>query len=772
MADSSLNDIVAKYPLKDSLQPIFRRFQDAERVYGSNESENEICRMAVLRLLYTLQGQDTAFNLRSRTSGLSVASELARLFRHIETNFNYDDYRPAIQLVLGGAPDTEIWEAILDLIDTPRKPTISTPPPRPNFPSIQTPRSHTTSSLVNSSEHRKSIDSVLKEELLGVLHPDIPGFFEAVFGEVEGLDSTARAVFDTCKAGEEPLYTEERGWTGWPENAAEKCVLDWLVKIIGTLVHFAEERDPTQNIHRRPLAQPTCPVDGSTAKRKLDVGFVDDPNATENTRCHWSQILVPGELKNDRKYDTPSGAQVDLGRYVREVLSAQDSRRFVPGFTLCGPFLRVWHFDRSGGIASEKFDINKDGCRFITVMLGFLRMDQKQLGFDPTIVTMEGTRCIEIERNGEKELLVIDEVIGRAHCIAGRATTCWKVHRKGSSTQLVVKDSWQYPERDEEGKFLSEAMKKGVINVARYYHHQTIRIDGQDDTTETARKGLGVTAVADEELGKSVMIRGKSRKKKQATGEKRSSDSLQAPLPPSKRTRSSSPAKATTTVQHRVHRRVVVQDYGKCIYKATSRVLLLSGLEGCIRGYQSLHEKAGMIQCDISLGNLMVNENDDDPSQKAFLIDLDLAVKEQREGFSGARGKTGTRAFMAIGVLYGEKHSFMHDLESFFWVLFWICIHYEGPGKGRVVERFEDWNYLNTEKLAGAKKGIIDHEKDFLRTIEDNFTPYYKPLAPWVNRLRRCVFPVDKRWEKEDSKLYSDMVTILRDARKDPAVVD
>ncbi|KMU90913.1 hypothetical protein CIHG_08569 [Coccidioides immitis H538.4] len=256
-------------------------------------------------------------------------------------------------------------------------------------------------------------------------------------------------------------------------------------------------------------------------------------------------------------------------------------------------------------------------------------------------------------------------------------------------------------------------MEKGVINVARYYHHQTIRIDGRDDTTETARKGLGVKA--DEEASKSVVIRGKSRKKKQATGEKRSSDSLQAPLPPSKRTRSSSPTKATATIQYR---------------------------------------------------------EDDDSSQKAFLIDLDLAVKEQREGFSGARGKTGTRAFMAIGVLYGEKHSFMHDLESFFWVLFWICIHYEGPGKGRVVKRFEKWNYMDTEDLAAAKKGVIDHEKDFLRTIEDNFTPYYKPLAPWVNRLRRCVFPGDKRWEKEDSKLYSDMLTVLRDGREDPAVID
>lgn len=70
---------------------------------------------------------------------------------------------------------------------------------------------------------------------------------------------------------------------------------------------------------------------------------------------------------------------------------------------------------------------------------------------------------------------------------------------------------------------------------------------------------------------------------------------------------------------------------------------------------------------DISLNNLMIDEEDNNPSWCAFLINLDLAIKEQREEFSGALGKAGTRAFMAIGVpLKEENHSFMHDLESFF----------------------------------------------------------------------------------------------------------
>ncbi|PVH71275.1 hypothetical protein DL98DRAFT_615654, partial [Cadophora sp. DSE1049] len=49
-----------------------------------------------------------------------------------------------------------------------------------------------------------------------------------------------------------------------------------------------------------------------------------------------------------------------------------------------------------------------------------------------------------------------------------------------------------------------------------------------------------------------------------------------------------------------------------------------------------------------------------------FLIDLDLGIEENRRGASGARGKTGTRAFMAIGTLLGEQYLFMHDFESIF----------------------------------------------------------------------------------------------------------
>jgi hypothetical protein len=184
-----------------------------------------------------------------------------------------------------------------------------------------------------------------------------------------------------------------------------------------------------------------------------------------------------------------------------------------------------------------------------------------------------------------------------------------------------------------------------------------------------------------------------------------------------------------------------------------------------------LREKTGIIQSDISIGNLMMNEEQGNSSWESFLIDLDLGVREQREIPSGAPNKTGTRAFMAIGALYGEKRTFMHDLESFFWVLFWICIHYTGPnGDGRVVAEFESWNYEYSSKLAKIKSGTVNEERHFVKTITEYFTPYFRPLIPWVNRLRKRVFPDGKTHEKDDQELYSHMREILRKAMEDPDV--
>jgi hypothetical protein len=59
---------------------------------------------------------------------------------------------------------------------------------------------------------------------------------------------------------------------------------------------------------------------------------------------------------------------------------------------------------------------------------------------------------------------------------------------------LVIMDSWQYPEREAEGNLLYEATEKEVVNVARYYHHETVGVGGYDyDIRGNVRKEVDIT---------------------------------------------------------------------------------------------------------------------------------------------------------------------------------------------------------------------------------------------------------------------------------------
>jgi serine/threonine protein kinase len=75
---------------------------------------------------------------------------------------------------------------------------------------------------------------------------------------------------------------------------------------------------------------------------------------------------------------------------------------------------------------------------------------------------------------------------------------------------------------------------------------------------------------------------------------------------------------------------------------------------------------------DISENNIIITDPHRADGFTGMLIDLDLA-KQVGSSRSGARHQTGTMEFMAIEVLRKATHTFRHDLESFFYVLFWIC---------------------------------------------------------------------------------------------------
>ena len=392
-------------------------------------------------------------------------------------------------------------------------------------------------------------------------------------------------------------------------------MLDWLQDLTKHLVVWINDRGSYSITCRQIHQGPTVYLDGSPIKRKMDVGITarhgqsqtEDDGVVKTLYIpfsNWAEILVTGELKSNAVQDGQTPAWLDLATYAREVFRAQD-RRFVLGFTLCGSMMRLWQFDRSGSSGSSSFDISEDGFRFVYIMLGYLLMNDIQVGRDPTIRQSDYKSYVEVTRNGEIERLILTKLIKRQLMIAGRATTCWKAYRDGdkSKASLIVKDSWQYKERPEEGALIKEATEKGVRNIARYYHHETVLVDGKnDDVSENVRKGLmkkcGRTtfreksfidseAPASESLGRALAGRNQSR----SASRKRSSSSTRMAPPPAKRSCSSLRARNSgTPTYNRIRRRVITRDAGKTIQEANSLVAVLNGLVGAINGTSHIYK--------------------------------------------------------------------------------------------------------------------------------------------------------------------------------------
>ncbi|KAK5998909.1 hypothetical protein PT974_01293 [Cladobotryum mycophilum] len=734
-------------------------------------------------LILSLMTHKASHILPSCDGAALLIDDLSKLLPRVRSN-DFDRYRicSLLEMALGRHEDTTIWDKVYEAVKE------YTPPPTIRADSSQqTPTRTHSGTVLNSSENRVVMDRFLKQELRS-LYVDVPGFHEAFFGNVPNLNEVSEAVFRKCQDNPDPLF--QNGWRGWPQDASENRVLQWFAGISDTLAAFAEMSRPN-GVRRRPLAKPTKPLAGtSPAERKLDVAFVSDPEATTESEYHWSKILIAGELKKNVAGDTASNAWFDLARYMREIFAHQDNRRFVLGFTLCGPLMRVWEFDRLGGIGSSQFDINTDGLRFVKTMLAFFWLNDEQLGFDPTIqISSDGQRYIDIRRQGQQETerIILDECFVRTRCIAGRATTCWRAHRKGDGQQLVIKDSWQYTEREEEGELLRLAADAGVVNVARYHYHETVVINGiHDDVHNGIRNGLDVSKGTKYGIGRparsnKVGLRVKaaqnawsvgkegSEPRSRSSSRKRSADDNPAgetpTKPPSKKRSVSSKDSKMDTLSNRIHRRVFVRDYGKPIYKATSIPDLLGALIGCINGHRSLY-RAGLLHRDISINNLIINEAERDPLKRGYLIDLDLAISLQRLSASGAEGKTGTRAFMAIGALDGKQHSFMHDLESFFWVLFWISVHYDGSRHMLMDTNFHNWNYDVDATIGLTKRGLVSAEDFFLDQMAEHVTEHYQPMIPCINGLRKVVFPNGQPRKDEKQELYDDMIQVLCKARE------
>lgn len=148
----------------------------------------------------------------------------------------------------------------------------------------------------------------------------------------------------------------------------------------------------------------------------------------------------------------------------------------------------------------------------------------------------------------------------------------------------MVKTSWEYERRPHEGLLLEEATKAEVNNVAKYYWHEDVQVNGTtDDVQNNTRGGL------DNDLCKSALRSTSFKPIRSSTGSPMSTlgssnNASSSALSPTWTPLGPSVQQDTTSPTNRVHRRLIMIGVGKHLYDASSLCNMLRGLLGGIKG--------------------------------------------------------------------------------------------------------------------------------------------------------------------------------------------
>ncbi|KAK2803987.1 hypothetical protein FQN50_006793 [Emmonsiellopsis sp. PD_5] len=761
MAELSPDEIsiIEQYPLADSLDRVHGLLQEAERVYesrfisydGSAESLDRLYQKAISRLLSALQGGDTAFNLRSRITDQNIDSDLAGLkFKHLRPGrFNYSYYRRLVQHVIQNALDSEIWEAVFNLITT----ISQTSPPLSIPPSFAgTPVRSTSSSQRGSEQTRRLLEGRLFEEIRECTHRGVGGFFAKYF---EGKDWNAQAEAISCH------LLDSGRVTSFPNPPTEKDVLNWW---------FQFQDDFLSDTRAVYFTTAKSDLTGSDADQQVDLLLRARGTVDTGGKHNWKDIWVVGELKQSESEIRTKGTLLQMARYVREVFIAQPTRQFVHAFMVCGFQAEAWVFDRSGPFSSGSFNIHEDPKRFFQMIVGYTMMSDEELGLD-TFITHHGggvhTITTEAAKGGEIVVHLDPRPLCSQYAIVCRGTTCF-LSNIDEKVQGVAKFSWTSDKRAAEKDLLKLAHERGVKGVTEVVGYCDIA------TIANLRAGL---IFEKRHVFRSVPSSAKSSfnlyhshdaLSQSFTRKRKSPDKG---LQPSKRSLSSSQlsraepqetelpftvrsmqppslfdrnSKEQGPYDNRILRCLVISPAGRPVYKYHSPMELLMALRDAIKAHRSLYQVGNILHRDISEANVIITDPGKGDGNSGMLIDLDLA-KEIGSGRSGARYQTGTMEFMAIEVLRAVDHTYRHDLESFFYVLIWQCAWNGWERFNRLKEKPDDsllneWYTGSFKQIAGRKGGHMDAKNFEYLLLE--FPPELECVKPLCKAVRRILFPI------------------------------
>ncbi|EDR15368.1 uncharacterized protein LACBIDRAFT_321149 [Laccaria bicolor S238N-H82] len=298
--------------------------------------------------------------------------------------------------------------------------------------------------------------------------------------------------------------------------------------------------------------------------------------------------------------------------------------------------------------------------------------------------------------------------------ICGQGTQCHAVTSPDGEKHLV-KEAWRLKDRTPEWQFLEEA--KGLAGVGQMITHEETKY------TTAKYRGIDMSSFVDE------------------------------PNP---------------AFHDRIFSQTTLQAYGEPIDRFETWLQLLYAFRDAIAGHQNLWNRK-ILHRDISINNILLGNEGAEPGNCGLLIDLDVGIwMDCITSLAGADFHTGTRAFQSVMVLrsalFGTRsatHDYLDDLESFFYILFWICCTYEKakwPCRGALPPALTKWEDDNPQFSSNAKFMTLSVSFDKDTPISTYFSDIFLDL---FNSLRQFLKgQVDKKlhlWNAPQGSLMALM---------------
>jgi hypothetical protein len=380
----------------------------------------------------------------------------------------------------------------------------------------------------------------------------------------------------------------------------------------------------------------------------------------------WECLDLFWECKRNSRERRNAEVYFNCALKAAEALRYQWSRRYIYCFLHCGSMMQLLHFDRSGLVASEALDIEKDTVKFIRCLLGAFCHEPSRLGYPagkeaPFHRHDSDNKLCQVVTVDGRQLYINDQEAGppRDHLVS-RATVTFKaklVNPKAGEKagwDWCYKSSWPQKLRKHEGDYLERL--QGLPNVVDMLVYGVVKIENDNDDTVLGRgKCSSMTLLS--------TYYDRTNTSTQHTG---TLTTVQENLPHDPRRPESG---SQQVCDNREHRDIVTSwvsfSFDEAISSLDSLSTIFSIWEQAFSAIKAITER-GIVHRDISFRNIRI-----DDQHKLKVCDFDMAMSLDDQS-TGAQDRTGTIAFMATSILGPQPytHRPIHDCES----IFWLCV--------------------------------------------------------------------------------------------------